>query len=551
MTKCINCNIEVKEGDFCPECGMFCKDEKTESVEVNATPSPDAGTFLNKYTIERELSTGTIKQYLASRGEEKYQIEVKAVEKTADRDGSDSPATLKQEYELLRQIGPEKAIKPVEYAEDITNEYLVTESYKGNRLCDNITNKGMPALIAAGIILDLCDAVEKMHESGYAHLDITPENIMLQDNKAKLILTSRFSRLDVSRKSFLTTDGYSAPELYTNEPVIVSRNIDIFSLGAVFFTCLTGEKLPLGRIPSEILETVAEPELIRVIRRSCATHPELRFSSTSELKENLVAYIEKAGTDIISDAAVISDIGMVRANNEDCGLISGETGWRESKKNSWSLYLVADGMGGEQAGEVASSKALEEIRNFIYPHMSAPSANYDQVIKNAINQANNKIYLLTQENPSQSSMGTTVTLGLRIGHDLYIGHVGDSRAYLIRDGEIRQITEDHSLVANMVKAGTITSKEAKVHPDRNKIYRCLGNSKDVFIDILKEGKITLQPGDSLVFCTDGLTGHVDDEEILQSITGTDKADDACTGLVRMANTRGGEDNITVIIAKFK
>jgi protein phosphatase len=146
-------------------------------------------------------------------------------------------------------------------------------------------------------------------------------------------------------------------------------------------------------------------------------------------------------------------------------------------------------------------------------------------------------------------MGTTVTLGLRIGQNLYIGHVGDSRAYLIRNRNIMQLTEDHSVVASLVKERVITSDEAKTHPDRGKIFRCLGNAPSVSVDKLKEGKLQLQAGDVLILCTDGLVSNVSDDELLSVVTKEAAAHESCSQLISLANERGGDDNITAIVIK--
>lgn len=250
------------------------------------------------------------------------------------------------------------------------------------------------------------------------------------------------------------------------------------------------------------------------------------------------------------DTAILSDIGTVRQNNEDCGAVLDWSAWRESAELTWGMYLVADGMGGERAGEVASAKAVEEISSYIWESIQATVArDGNELVIEAINRANHAIYVLARDDRALSSMGTTATLGLRIGNKLYIGHVGDSRAYLIHGGKIQQLTGDHSLVASLVKSGLITPDEAKVHPDRGRIFRSLGSAATVVVDTLKGGDAFLLPSDSLVFCTDGVTGQVGDGEILDLVVASKTALGACRKLVSLANARGGDDNITVIVVK--
>ncbi len=248
---------------------------------------------------------------------------------------------------------------------------------------------------------------------------------------------------------------------------------------------------------------------------------------------------------------------MIRENNEDSSLVLETSLPITSETVSLGIYIVADGMGGHQAGEVASKMAVRIISTTLLDDFreakGAPSPSL--LVKQAIDKANAEIHASASSNPHLSSMGTTVTLGLRLDNGLYLGHVGDSRAYLIRGEGIKQLTEDHSVVAQLLKAGMITPEEAKTHPDRGKIVRCLGTSEQVAIDTYsqsgKKDKLALQNGDSLVFCTDGLTGHVSDEEILGCVQKSDDAHSACRDLILLANLRGGEDNISLILVQVK
>jgi protein phosphatase len=160
---------------------------------------------------------------------------------------------------------------------------------------------------------------------------------------------------------------------------------------------------------------------------------------------------------------------------------------------------------------------------------------------------------MARSKPQLFNMGTTVTLGLRLDDRLYLGHVGDSRAYLMRKGRMHQLTEDHSLVARLLKEGLITAEEAKNHPERNKIYRCLGISTDIDVDSYKQvgGKecVVLRGGDTLLFCTDGLSSCVSDKENRDCLLRADGAESACRELVSLANRNGGEDNISIIVVR--
>ena len=260
---------------------------------------------------------------------------------------------------------------------------------------------------------------------------------------------------------------------------------------------------------------------------------------------------------MIFDTATLTDPGMVRENNEDSSFALETSLPITPETVSLGIYIVADGMGGHQAGEVASKMAVQVISTTLLDSMQHKSESFSPslYIKQAIGKANAEIHARASGNPQLSSMGTTVTLGLRLDDRLYLGHVGDSRAYLIRGGGIKQLTEDHSVVAQLLKAGMITPEEAKTHPDQGKILRCLGTSDQVAIDTYshsgKKDKLILQNGDSLVFCTDGLTGQVSDDEIIDCVQKSDDAHSACRDLILLANLRGGEDNISLIVVKVK
>ncbi|MEJ2739229.1 MAG: Stp1/IreP family PP2C-type Ser/Thr phosphatase [Dehalococcoidia bacterium] len=257
---------------------------------------------------------------------------------------------------------------------------------------------------------------------------------------------------------------------------------------------------------------------------------------------------------MIYKAAMLTDTGLVRSHNEDSVFIFDSSQQTEPVPISYGLYIVADGMGGHQAGEVASQKAIQIIKSRLLENVDyILNTDINAQIREAFEKANSEIYHASQTSPLLSGMGTTATLGLRSSDRLYIGHVGDSRAYLIRSGEIIRITRDHSLVESLITSGVITKEEARVHPDRNVITRALGTSINIMVDSYKDytGKdsILLNSNDRIVFCTDGLTNEANEDEILEIIQQVPDVSIACQNLVEVANNRGGNDNITVIVVQ--
>lgn len=243
-----------------------------------------------------------------------------------------------------------------------------------------------------------------------------------------------------------------------------------------------------------------------------------------------------------------TDKGLVRSNNEDNFFVDAQMG----------LFIVADGMGGVNAGEVASKMAVDVIGNYIRrsnnssepftgeykPQYSEPSNR----LSSGIWLANKVIEESSRKNPSWNGMGTTIVAGLVKDGRLSIAHVGDSRAYLIRSNTITQITDDHSLVAEQFRQGLITKEEAAESKVKNIITRALGKGASVEVDI---NELTLADNDVLVMSSDGLTNMVEDDTILAVAGGEESPETACNRLIGLANQNGGKDNITVVVVRIK
>jgi PPM family protein phosphatase len=222
-----------------------------------------------------------------------------------------------------------------------------------------------------------------------------------------------------------------------------------------------------------------------------------------------------------------TDIGQVREGNEDSYLVVAP------------LYAVADGMGGHRGGEVASSLALETVQQLF--------ERREGTLADQVAQANRAVYDRSQSDRSVSGMGTTLTAALIDGDTVHLVHVGDSRAYLLRGGELSQLTEDHTLVHRMVMEGEITAAEAETHPHRSILTRALGVDESVQVD---EGDVRVEGGDRLLLCSDGLTGMVPDDQIQEIMLDAADPQEAVDRLVKVANRAGGIDNITAVVVDF-
>lgn len=229
-------------------------------------------------------------------------------------------------------------------------------------------------------------------------------------------------------------------------------------------------------------------------------------------------------------ATLRTDVGKVRRQNEDAA-------WLDEKLG---VFAVADGMGGHLAGEVASGMAINAVKRMAAEHDVASIS----VMREAVEAAHEAILAHAKENPACAGMGTTLSLMWRGGHYMYIAHVGDSRIYRFGAGGLEQITQDHSLVEELVRARILTREEARRHPRRNIITRALGTQGDNAPDLLAADR---KKGDVWLLCSDGLTGMVPDEEIARTLREAKNLDAAADSLLSQALQAGGRDNVTLIL----
>ncbi|MBI2214719.1 MAG: Stp1/IreP family PP2C-type Ser/Thr phosphatase [Acidobacteria bacterium] len=249
---------------------------------------------------------------------------------------------------------------------------------------------------------------------------------------------------------------------------------------------------------------------------------------------------ESTGRPLVVRVAQLSDVGRVRSENQDFAILSAPAD--EVDRSMGRLLLVADGMGGHRGGATASRMAATITKD---EYFRDGSDDIPAVLTRALERANARIWAESQVNPELRGMGTTCSALVIRGREGFLAHVGDSRIYLIRAGAISQLTDDHSLVASMVREGLLTSQEAEVHPRRNVLQRSMGVGQSVEIDA--RGPFEVYPGDTFVLCSDGLHGLVRPEEILQ--LAQLGIEDAARELVNLALERGAPDNVTVVVGR--
>jgi protein phosphatase len=249
-----------------------------------------------------------------------------------------------------------------------------------------------------------------------------------------------------------------------------------------------------------------------------------------------------------------TNTGMVREVDEDSMLTLDLRMVQDSLGRSWGLFIVADGMGGHEAGEIASGLAIRGAAEVVLSAYLAPTVEADaqyeearlrEIVQKAILQAND--YVLREAQARGNDMGTTITMALVVGDRAIIGNIGDSRTYMYQDGKLRRVSKDHSLVMRLVDIGQISEDEIYTHPQRNAVLRSLGDKADLEVDLFGE---RLGVGDALLLCSDGQWEMTRDGLMEQIIAQHDDPQDACNALIEAANKAGGEDNITAVLVRF-
>ncbi len=235
-----------------------------------------------------------------------------------------------------------------------------------------------------------------------------------------------------------------------------------------------------------------------------------------------------------------TDRGLKRQLNEDnCNVLVGYPGIP-------ACFVIADGMGGHKCGEVASKQAVDSVCNLLLK-ADWEKENISEMLSDIIVKVNDEIYNFSLLDEATQGMGTTLIITVLKNRKLYIGHVGDSRVYIIREDSIEKVTWDHSFIEELVKNGSITRDEAVNHPKKNLITRAVGYELGLQVDTYE---IDLKDNDIILLCTDGLTNMLTEEEILDIIKNNEEPQDACDTLIQKANNNGGEDNTTVIVGKI-
>jgi serine/threonine protein phosphatase PrpC len=274
--------------------------------------------------------------------------------------------------------------------------------------------------------------------------------------------------------------------------------------------------------------------------KKTTTKMEKKFPEKAEEKPERVTYAEPM------QMGYKSDVGMIRSLDEDSIAVIDFSSFYDSRDVKKVFAVVADGMGGYSKGEVASYLATKTISENILPLLlekRVEGKDFEEALRESFRKANEKIMDHALGHPECVGMGTTASAAVIDGAQLYVGHVGDTRVYVIKN-KITQITKDHSLVQELLDKEEITPEEARNHPQKNVITRAIGVGSKLEVDVFRK---TLEEGDYVLLCCDGLVNEVEDQEIMCIVLDSERLQDACDGLVNLANKRGGRDNISVVV----
>lgn len=416
---------------------------------------------------------------------------------------------------------------------------------------------------ALSTAIQICQAISYLHNRGMRVNDICPSALAYgADGRLKLTSLDYVSNDDELQAEPILNDGYTAPEIYRAKRV--DKRADVFSIGCVLYTCLTGQRIecetwreeagPIRFYPPYVVS----PDLEKVVRKALAFRADERWAGTDQLKSELL----KLNAQMRIRSACLTDVGMVREHNEDSVMAVELIQDSQVSPAHHYLYVVSDGMGGAEAGETASAIAVETVRYYVDDGVAhgrvSPSAQNqsspeqggtrspEQLLAAALEQAHRDIISYQANHPESRGMGATAVSALISPPDAAIAWVGDSRAYLLAGGRLRQLTKDHSLVQRLVDIGQITPEQARHHEHKNVITRSLGARANAPAGA-EAISIRLKRGDRLLLCSDGLMAHVEDAAIAEILVRRCDPMEASRELVAAANAGGGSDNISVIV----
>lgn len=471
----------------------------------------------------------------------------------------DVAVCLRREFELL--AGLKCSMFPQVYScfERDGRTYLIAEPIIGPTMADALAAKEMGPVQLLSVLAQLAFAVSQLHAQGWAHLALRPASIVL--GKPIRITDFRYAvRLGQKPSGYFYFSGYSAPELLSGEPI--DARADVYAIGALLYHGVSGCPIPeSGPALAGWQSETCLPGVPQILHK-CLGPIDTRYATATDLHRDLLRLLSRYAPRVRYTTASASTIGLepTRSANQDawgycCQQVEAEEGFR-----SWAIAAVADGMGGMAAGELASTIAVNTVLcEATVALMAKPEISPEEQAKLAaelVRKANRKV--CDGMEAQQARGGCTIVCALLLERRLAIAHVGDCRAYLVRNGEMKILTRDHSLAMSLVMQGMLDISQLRGCPERSNVTRSLGerrNIPDYYVDTLVQtvgtSILELQRGDTLVLCSDGLWEPVSEEQVVQVLEEL-KADlnAAARRLIDLALKNGAPDNATVSLVRI-
>ena len=466
---------------------------------------------------------------------------------------------LGREAELLQTTAISAAPLFLEWRASMEHDgrvYMVSEAGPEQTLQDMI-GCGSGFVQAVSILARVAVGLAQLNEAGWVHAAVRPSRILVGDH-VKLIGLDQIVRINEQASTSRSYPGYSAPEVAGGKSL--DAQTDVYGLGAILYEVTTG-----ARIPEEGVELTTGlpsglPAGVPQILHRCLGPCEGRFGNLRVLHRELAKLLRRSRPMLAFEVAGASIIGLNpdRTTNEDAyGYLQGQTMYDDGLRN-WGVFCLADGMGGMDAGEVASRTAVQVVLAQASDRFGSgnSSADVEQAEWPAewIQAANTSVCDVMARHHAHG--GTTVVVVVAVNETVTIGHVGDSRIYRIRGNQTELLTRDHSLAMTHVIQGDITEEEVRSHPDRNRLTRSVGTQSPLppyHIDTLeiKTGRkdLLLAPDDVLILCSDGVWELVEDPELAEALTGGQPLPKVAQGLLALVLERGAPDNATVLLVR--
>lgn len=607
--KCSQCDAVLDERDtFCKECGYVKPVDKTEAKPVAAKqePIPD---WHERYTPKRPLPSrpsvqrwlATVRQDPAQPSVEVYYSLARTQAEASEADCSEddtvnlqaplkqlnhvtSPVHLSEEakhwpgarwlHQIISRV-PGKLPGIREYSVEGSEEILVLDPPAGTVLWD-AWDQASSLSDRFRWMREVAELLQELHQHQVIVEALRPEMFIVgSDGHVAMTDLTELLPVPVPTSAQMKGSLSTAPDLIL-APELADAKVDLYPFGAMVYALHHGRELTdldfdAYGVPRSFVSIFPDghPFFTQVVLKTFTRHADQRYPTQEEDNDQsgfseLIAQLkagERSANALRFDVAGWSSTGLERATNEDAFAVYHASGFEQDRWGDQSLIILADGMGGCNAGEVASALAIKSIRTILCSkspwtvfHDQNPSKSHElkeeailHEMHEAIQLANTTIHgVAEQGDGTQIGMGCTCEAAFLMQGRLFMGHVGDSRAYLNRSGTMRQLTQDQTLVNRMVAMGVIKPEEAEGHPRRHELDQALGSSHPVEIQLISE---KLQVGDVLVFCSDGLTTHVNDRAISEVLRNTVSAEAAARRLVNLANALGGSDNVTVVVVR--